>query len=908
MSDIVSFGEWVQARRNQFHLSRAALAREVGCSPVTIKKIERDERRPSFQIAELLAQHLKIPEADQDNFMRRARGEFVARFGSPTEMSLAEAQAPASEADTPKHNLPPQTTPFIGRQTELANIVTQLADPTCRLLTILGAGGMGKTRLGIEVAQAQVGNFTDGIIYVSLAPIAVATSPDAINPLAAALADALQISFHGRATPEQQLFDYLRRKEMLLVFDNFEHLVNSAVFLSSLLTQAPDIKILTTSRERLNLQNEWLFVLQGLSYSNDETAAIQLFAQRARQVKANFDLAREETAVLRICQLVEGMPLGLELAASWVIQLSCSEIADEIESELDFLTSEMRDVPDRQQSIRAIFSYSWEKLSDKEQDVLRKLSVFRGGFERKAAKAVAGASLAVLAKLVGKSLLSVGENGAFGKLSTPRYHIHELLRQFAAEKLDIAVEAEAETRHNHSGYYLNFLHEQEASLIGAEARTALAAIKVDIDNVREAWRWGVIHQSQQLSLEAIHSLFTFYETQGWYLEAKNRFEQAALLYKPRCLPAHKGSSQHSQNCLKVGLLQTVQAFACLRLGNFDIAEDIFRDSLHLLEAIGQKGHWIGVMCQTMLGTTLHYSNQLTLGNSYLQAAMNKQQKIDNQFIRAFVFAVFGQLRLALGQYDEAEQLAHDSKHILASLNNQLLQPFNFSTLGRTAMARGFYEAAEGYHQEALKMRANTDTWAGIVFTWSDLADVAMLQGRYDQAQHYLHQVLAFEHENNMWRGIDATNIRLGQLAAAEGNYELAKQYIAKTEGRAISQLWTESGTGWIYLEMKELDTAKQIFLGDLQTMQAANRPPPALDAIAGLAHLKALDGFLQHALELIMLVLNHPAATQLSKDRVLALKEELELELPDGTVAAAGARGRGIDLWETAVSLLIESD
>lgn len=328
----------------------------------------------------------------------------------------------------------------------------------------------------------------------------------------------------------------------------------------------------------------------------------------------------------------------------------------------------------------------------------------------------------------------------------------------------------------------------------------------------------------------------------------------------------------------------------------------------MLEAIGQKDHWVGVMCRAMLGMALHYSNQLTLGYACFQEAMEAQQTLENPYIRAFVLAPFGQFYLSFGYYEEAERLAHESNHILALLNNQFLRPFNLSTLGRVAMVRGRYKAAEAYHQEALTMRVNMDSRSGIAYTWSDLADVTLLQGKFDEAQHYLQQILTFEQEHHMGFGVDATNLRLGRLAAAQGNYQLAKQYLAKMKGRVLSQQWTESGVGWAYLETQDIETARQIFLADLQTMKTANRPPAALDVIAGLAHLKALDGLLSRALELIALVLNHPAATQMSKEQVVALKEELTAELSADVVLAAEVRGRELDLWETAVSLLAEKD
>ena len=311
---------------------------------------------------------------------------------------------------------------------------------------------MGKTRLGIEAAAAQIGNFTDGVTYVALASVSPTASNEAVSPLLGALTDALNFSFYGRDTPEQQLFRHLRSREMLLVLDNFEHLLDTAVFISDLLQNAPDIKILITSRERLNLQEEWLFVLHGLSSKEAANSdAVRLFSQRAKQVQPSFDLEVELDEVLRICQLVEGMPLALELAASWVLQLSCAEIAAEIEAEIDFLTTRARNVPERQRSMRAVFDTSWERLSPQERDILQKASVFRGGFDRRAAEVVTGASLYTLSDLVSKSFLSVSKNG--------RYTIHELLRQYAAEKLAEDGSLVQETRASHGRYFFALLAE-----------------------------------------------------------------------------------------------------------------------------------------------------------------------------------------------------------------------------------------------------------------------------------------------------------------------------------------------------------------------------------------------------------------------------------------------------------------
>ncbi len=403
---------------------------------------------------------------------------------------------------------------------------------------------MGKTRLSIEIARTQLDQFTDGICFLPLASISENGSAHNNNLLVGPLADALKITFHSEATPEQQMLDYLQRQEMLLVLDNFEHLLETAVFLSDILSHAPDVKILVTSREQLNLHEEWLFALQGLQFQTktpfthrkDIGNAVQLFEQRAKQVKPSFDLQSEYTAILKICQLVEGMPLGLELAASWVRHLSCEEIAREIKSELDFLTTQMRNLPDRQRSIRAVFGYSWDRLNSKEQDVLQKLSVFRGGFERKAAKAVADASLPLLAELVGKSLLSVGENG--------RYQFHELLRQFLAEKLLQQPDAGEAAYEQHSIYFLTLLADQEEKVYSTAFDAVKNEIIVDFDNIRTAILRSAT-QPQQLNSSILIVLIRFFYEQSWHFEGLTIFRQMASYLKPDCINQTPAKSSHA---------------------------------------------------------------------------------------------------------------------------------------------------------------------------------------------------------------------------------------------------------------------------------------------------------------------------------------------------------------------------
>ena len=282
-----------------------------------------------------------------------------------------------------KQNFLQQPTPFIGRTAEVSEITGLLTDPNCCLLTLVGLGGIGKTRLAIQAARQLQAHFTHGVHFVPLQPVRSA------NFLVSAIADALDKPLPGPAEPETQLSNYLHDKEILLILDNFEHLLpqGGAEQLTRILSRAPKLKLLVTSREVLNLQEEWLYPVRGLPFpKNGQTDrletydAVRLFVERAQRVRRDFALAEEQAGVVRICHLVEGMPLALEIAASWTKTVSCEVIAGEIERNFNFLTTELRNMPERHRRMQAIFDQSWKLLTTAEQDVFKQLSVFQGGF------------------------------------------------------------------------------------------------------------------------------------------------------------------------------------------------------------------------------------------------------------------------------------------------------------------------------------------------------------------------------------------------------------------------------------------------------------------------------------------------------------------------------------------------
>lgn len=416
------------------------------------------------------------------------------RFATPTPQDIRK-----------KHNLPAQVTPFVGRSHELEALAEQIANPDLRLITLMAPGGMGKTRLALEAAGHHLDKFENGVYFVDLAPV------ESAENIVVAIAEAVNYPFQqdGRSR-EDQILDYFREKEQLIIMDNFEHVLEGATLVTDILQAAPGIQIIVTSRHKLNQMGEHIFSLQGLQQAHDaqqESEAVQLFMQSARRVQADFEVNDENRAsVEQICALVDGLPLGILLAASWLAMLNPVEIVTEIQQGIDTLEAEMTDLPERHRSIRAVFDYSHRLLSDADKEAFYQLSVFRGGFTREAAMAVAGASLRTLMSLLNKSLIQRNQR-------TGRYAIHELLRQYGEEYL-VSSDSRDATQDAHAEYFMQFLADREVDIKGRRQLEGLNEIQSELGNIRIAWDWALSEKRHDWIDLALESLKLFCELRG----------------------------------------------------------------------------------------------------------------------------------------------------------------------------------------------------------------------------------------------------------------------------------------------------------------------------------------------------------------------------------------------------------
>lgn len=522
VGDALAMEEWLAARRS---ILNSLMVQAL--QTLVVKHLEREEYAAGIDYANRLLAIEPWREETHRHLMllltrSRQRSAALAQYDTCRQVLAAELGVEPMPETTalyerikavgvaPPHNLPPQLTPIIGRDAELAEIASFMNNPFAQLLTLIGSGGIGKTRLALQAAarcaepETNVEQrFSDGIFFVPLTGDAPGQG-DAVSPsLLNTLGDAFKLDLKGPVHPQAQLLNYLRDKDMLLLLDNFDHLVSEARQLADLVRLAPCVKLLVTSRVRLNLQEEWLLEVKGLDFPMTDAvdaesalgySAVKLFIQQARRVRPRFTLGEAEAHdVVRICQLVEGVPLGIELAASWLRVLSCAEIVSEIEKSVDFLTSTLQDVPVRHRSVRAVFDYSWNLLAPAEQAAFRRLSVFRGGFQREAAAKVVGVSLSLLAGLVDKSL--------FRRNAAGRYEPHDLLRQFAEEKLQADPQEYVEIHNRHCQYFAQLLMEHQPQLQDESTPQLLTALDAERENVRAAWNWAVsMRRVEELNL------------------------------------------------------------------------------------------------------------------------------------------------------------------------------------------------------------------------------------------------------------------------------------------------------------------------------------------------------------------------------------------------------------------------
>jgi predicted ATPase/transcriptional regulator with XRE-family HTH domain len=852
-----SFGAWVRRRRKALDLFQRELASRVGCSVPALQKIERDERRPSRQLAERLAEALNVPADQRATFLQVARGERMAERLDRLPDDIAPPAAAGRQPAPVRRELAPLSPPLIGREAELANILLLLRDPQCRLLTLTGPGGIGKTRLALAAAQ-EYGMFAQVVAFVALAPLA------GREQVVTAIADALGCVLYGASDRADQLAAYLRDKAVLLVLDNFEHLLAeaaSANLISQLVRGTAGPTLLITSREPLDIQEEWVFDVQSLplplSAGADDVAAssaARLFQQRARQAHAGNTLSADDNpAIVQICQLVGGVPLGIELAAAWTRTLSCQEIADEIQRNLDFLATRARDASERHRSIRAVFDQSWSLLTSEEQRVLRRVAVFRGGFTRAAAEQVAGASLALLSALVGKSLLR--------RTAAGHYDPHELVRQYALDHLREDQQEQAETYSRHSRYYARLLEERGAAFKGPDQLVVVAELVAELANLRLAWEWACAHELIPELTQAADTLFWLYEAQSNFREGIPLFGQAVQCLEGAVRSAGSADAKQARS-LALGQALSYQGFFCFRQGQHPLSRDVLQRSLGLLRSLADGGareaHAALSTAAAFLGIVTYRMGEYAEGRRLLHEGLALKRALGDRWGTALCLRQLGLAAYAQGQYVEAHGLLGESLALSRAMGNPWSLAFSLNFLGMAAHAQGAYVEAQQLLQEGLALSQSLADRFNIASAQSGLGMVHQARGQAIEAQHYFEQSMA------IWREIGDQ----GSLA------------------QTLNQL------GETLLQLGHRSEAHDCFVEALAVAREAQITPVILDALLGVASLRAGEEAVEEALEMVVYICEHPASTQKARGRAQELRAALQRQLSPRQIEAIQARAR----------------
>ena len=508
MVEAKSFGQWLRHRRRDLDLTQEQLARQVGCAPITVRKIEADQMRPSRQLAELLMERLRIAAEEREDLVRFARGGKAAECVSVTE---------------PRDNLPHPISSFIGREREIADILRLLG--ASRLVTLTGAGGCGKSRLAIEAARRMLNLYPDGIWFVGFAPL---SDPTLVHRT---IASALRVREDPGRPLIETLCTYLRSKHLLLLFDNCEHLIGECAHTADTLLQAcSQLRILATSREALEISGEEQYYVPGLSLPRPETdipieeatqsEAVRLFVSRAATVQPAFALTPVNSSLIaQICQCLDGMPLAIELAAARVKLLSVRHIAQHLDDRFSLLTGGSRTALPRHQTLRATIEWSHDLLPERTRVLFQRLSVFAGGFTPEAAQTVCSGEdlttadvLAELSCLVDRSLVEVVPSG-----EEERYHLLETIRQYARERLRESGE-ESQVQDRYLRYFMDWVEQAEPKLRSPEQLTWWARMETEHDNIRGALDWSLSGGDAQCGLRLAGSAFWFWKFRSYWKE------------------------------------------------------------------------------------------------------------------------------------------------------------------------------------------------------------------------------------------------------------------------------------------------------------------------------------------------------------------------------------------------------
>jgi predicted ATPase/class 3 adenylate cyclase len=711
-------------------------------------------------VREHLPEDTSLLELGEHYLKGLAQPEKISQLVLP---DLQKDFPPLNSLSTATNNLPTQLTSFIGREKEIAEIRALL--DSARLVTLTGSGGTGKTRLSIEVGRQELAHFDNGVWLIELAPL---TDPEKIIP---ALAQAFGVQESPYSPLASLVTDFLRHKQLLLILDNCEHLINACARLANdLLHQCPELKILASSREALGIGGEMAYSTPSLA----DSESIRLFAERARAANANLILTDANApAIAQICARLDGIPLAIELAAARTKVLSVDQIASRLDDRFKLLTGGSRTALPRQQTLRALIDWSYELLSEEERFVLRRLSIFTGGWTFEAAEYICPNQdvLDLLAQLVNKSLVIFDNDGR----ETERYHMLETIRQYAREKLFDAGEG-VEARNMHSQYFLQMAETAEPDLYKAESGILVSLLENERDNYRAALEWTT-EKDIETALRIVYALQLYWIRNGHQVEGRNLAE--AVIARAEALPPLEGEAALQRKLLIARALSTLTATA-MSQGDMRTVSEVSAKCEVYAREIGNQG---------LVARALFYNcaGKLSIGDiegveARSQEALQNARASDDAFALGLSLGVISEYLMITGKDPEmARAYASQSIKVLKENGQQWAYAIILLGIGMVAKYRGDYNFTRESFANILPLFREMGDIQRVTMIQSELGHMDRYEGKLDQAEQiYRGTILEFQKIGH--RAAVANQLEsLAFISHAHGNCECAVQLLGAAE-------------------------------------------------------------------------------------------------------------------------------
>jgi predicted ATPase/DNA-binding XRE family transcriptional regulator len=721
MAQEISFAGWLKSRRRALDLTQRALADRVNCSVETIYKIEAGKRRPSAQIAELLSAALGIPDSEHEAFVQFARSTQTAQI-----LDYRAEYAPWRTVFIPDNNLPVQLTSLVGREQQLAEARRYLKQDVVRLLTLLGPPGIGKTRMSIHLGEVVLLDFPNGVFFVELAPI---TNPEQIVP---EIAQTLDILLTGRKTPLDNLKQYLHDRQMLLILDNLEQLLDAAQIVSAVLTTCPLIETVVTSRAPLRIRGEQQFPVEPLALPIrlsevrvtrlTRYSAVQLFVERAQAMLPSFELTEENAAsVAAICARLDGLPLAIEIVAARIKMLQPDEILERLSGRLLLQSEWLADVDPRHRTLSKAIGWSYDLLNDDEQTFFRRLGIFVDGCTLAAADAVAQPKNSVLdvgSALVDMNLVKRGTTGN----DESRFTLLETIREYARHSLKVSGELDT-IQQRHADYFYRCALEISPELHAGNQVAVLVRLEADHSNLLAALDYFHAQQDWPRALGLAGALFEFWVYRNHLLiglryagdlltatqtmplqEARARLLNGAsmLAYVAGDFPAVAHYSEQALAEAMAAASNTDMAFACLGLG------------------MGNGG-----------------AGNYEVAATYLERGMESAQRAGEVWLIASLLNGFGEVARSQGHYEQALMHFEEALTLTNEIGYTWLAAHILDNIGLTAYSQGRYDRARDYFQRSLQASIDLSDERGIAVCIEKFAGLSAVEGQAELAARLL---------------------------------------------------------------------------------------------------------------------------------------------------------------------------